>query len=462
MTWLGLGAGGTIPTPPAGFQNPTPQAFVAGFTNALDGIDDAWARENLSVPVGAAVPLIKSTVSAAGDLNFGQIARAASEGRISPAQVKAISGALSGLVAGSLKIAQAMAAGTRVADTVSDVGEAIPVIGAIITWIVDLALGVASSSALIGATENEAERRLHDDLNTMCAGWARADQPYGPGSLLTPADIFRKLGYTYQGWGGSGSPPELPLNASSMYVMLCGGETQGFGLPRQRYEELVAKARAKNPKIGGGIPRSVQRQMWKLIKGIMANAEPPISQPPVGDQGRMLMAVLQDVVREYNLRASATEPGSRGPGWDGYLASLLSDEVTKRYRHNVHITVGAGVVQRSSSCAGQQHGYGRHMDLGPLLINSVARYQQALFDEFWDTSSQQWSTRPNTPIAGVAKTGTLVMSAEGSKSVAGSVGRITRPSRSPLIVGSAAVASALAGYYAARGGYKTIAKALGL
>lgn len=458
MRRLGLGAaGGSIPSAPAGFQYPTQETFVAGLTGALGDIDEGWAADNLSKPVAAAVPVVKTAVSAAGNADFAAIASAARSGKLGASEIAAISSALSALVQGALTIAQQLADTSKAAQSVANAADAIPVIGGIIQWVVDLALGIAGSSALTGQAENAAENELHQQLADMCGDWAAADQPYGPGSALTPADIFRKVGFRYQTWvtGGRGRAPRLPLNASSMYVMLCGGETQGFGLDRQRYDQLVAKARARNPKVKGGIPREVQRKMWGLIKGIMANVEPPIAGPPVGDQGRMLMAVLQDVSREYYLRATK----GPGPGWDDYLARLLSDEITRDYHQSVTKRVGASVIQRSSTCAGQEHGYSRHLDLSQALIDSVAKYEQALLDQFWDPAKQAWSVAPRDKVM-TQKTGELVLSVKGSEHVAGEIERATGAKKSRLVVGALSLLSAGGGYWLARGGYDRILRAV--
>lgn len=457
--WTGMGQAGSgvIPSAPPGFEYPTKESFVAGLTSALGEVDEDWASKNLSKPVAAAVPLIKTTISAAGDMNFNQLASAARSGTLGGGQIAAITSALGSLVQGALSIAQQLSESSATGQAIASAADAIPVIGGIIQWVVDLVLGIAGSSAMYDRLGTEAEQKLHEELAEMCRGWADADRPYGPGPKLTPADIFRKIGFRYQKWVKDGRPavaPRLPLNASSMYVMLCGGETQGFGLSRSRYDQLVAKARKRNPKIGGGIPRSVQRKMWGFIKGIMANVSDPIGEPPVGDEGRMLMAMLQDVCREYYIRVQK----HGGPGWDTYLAQLLSDEVTGDYLHKVWSyptgelgeRLGPGVVQRTASCAGQKHGYGRHLDLSQTLIDSISKYQGALFAEFWDPVKQDWRVSPRTKVM-TTKVGELVLSKRGSEQVAGAIERATGRSR-PWVVPVASLASAGVGYLAGRFG----------
>lgn len=462
LPYSALGAGGSPPSVPVDFSYPTDETFVAGLTGALDGIDDDFSRDNLSIPVAATVPLIKSAVSAAGGLNFGALTAAAARGDVSATAAQAISGAMSFLSVGALEIAQQITSKTQQIETVSDAAAAIPMIGAIITWVVDLAAGIAGADALVQGVENEAERRLHEGLQTDCAAWARNDQAYSAGSMMEPTDFFRKVGITYQLWrnAGSGSAPQLPLNASSMYVMLCGGETQGFGIDRTRYRQLVDRARVARPQIGTGIPVAVQRKMWGLIKGIMANVEAPIAEFPVGDRGKSLMAILQDLVREYYLRGTHSQ--YNGPGWDDYLADLLSDEVTLRYRKTVAIPIpgGAGVVQRSSSCAGQEHGYGRHLNLGPLLIDSVANYGELLLANFWDGSKGKWTIRPTRQVAAVQPRGSLVLSGTDTDDIADSIDRATGQLPPRVVTSIAAIAAAGGGYWLARGGYKKIMKLL--
>jgi hypothetical protein len=457
--YAALGAGGSVPPPPSGFSYPTEETFVAGLTGALDGIDNDFARDNLSIPVAATVPLIKSAVSAAGGLGFSALTQAAAAGNIPPAGAQAISGAMSLLSEGALQIAQQISAGTQQVESVSSAAAAIPMIGAIITWVVDLASGIAGADALVAGVENAAERQLHEQLQTDCAAWARGHQAYSAGTMMEPTDFFRKTGFVYQVWRKSGGPPpRLPLNAASMYVMLCGGETQGFGIDRTRYRQLVAKAKARSPKVGNGIPVQVQRKMWGIIKGILSNVEDPIAEFPIGDRGKSLMAILQDIVREYYLRA--THANRNGPGWDRYLADLLSDEVTKRYTKSVALPIpdGAGVVQRSSSCAGQQHGYGRHLNLAPMLVDSVANYGELLLQNFYNKSTGKWTIRPTVTMTAVEPRGSLVLSGQETDDIAGAIDRSTGTLPPRVFTAITALASAGGGYWLARGGYQAIMK----
>ena len=96
------------------------------------------------------------------------------------------------------------------------------------------------------------------------------------------------------------------MNVGAMYVLLCGGETQGFGFSRPEYDKFLAEARKhdkKQPEQGNnpvGVPPYRQRVMWTLIKGMMTSISPAgITQAPlIGDSGRSIMPMLQDMVRE--------------------------------------------------------------------------------------------------------------------------------------------------------------------
>jgi hypothetical protein len=191
-----------------------------------------------------------------------------------------------------------------------------------------------------------------------------------------------------------------------MYVMLCGGETQGFGMSRARWSSLVATARTSEPKIGYGIPPPVQRTMWRLIKGIMATVQPPIQSDPLGDDGRALMPILQEIVRQYYLNVSERS----GPGWNETLGRLLSQEVASQgvYGRSHSRAVGQGSVQRYSTCAGG-HGYAPHVDLEPPLRDSLVQFQGAMRAQFYNEKTGRWGLAPKDRFT-TAKTGAVVMS----------------------------------------------------
>lgn len=480
LGWAGLGA--DPPNIPLEYQSPTQSDFVGGMTGALRNIGTDWARENLSVPVAATVPLVKTALGAAANMDFSALAAAIDGQRLSPGQVQAIISTIADLVKGSLEIVGQITKGIEVVD---DTAGAIPVLGAIATVVVmiasNIALGVMAPE-LIAATAAHVEQVLHQNLNQHCGNLVNKFAPYATGvnGQLTPADFFRHVAITYQMWkkgyrmtlaptrgyaiewtGGQRqplpTPAKLPLDGAAMFVLLCGGETQGFGVTREHYQQIVAAARKDNPKIKNGVPQEVQRRMWALIKGIMSAVIDPRTKQAIGDEGLSLMPILQDLVSEYFV--GVTDRGTGG--WDTGLLQRLSDVVTKEYRLSYHETVTyedtsgtthptASVVSRTSSCAGQEHGVGRHADLSVPLEKTIIQYNTELVRQFKNPDGS-WRIKP---AFGLARnpTGRLTLSPKASedaaKGILASVG-IGIESRGWLktLLGAAAGAG---GYFAAR------------
>jgi hypothetical protein len=171
----------------------------------------------------------------------------------------------------------------------------------------------------VGWTEEKRKRvldaaraDLEGKLWNYCPKLASQYDPTGTGPGVTPGDMFR-ANYVA---ASLGHPP--PPNLASMYILLCGAETQGVGFTRLDYDRF-RNAVGKDLGTGSGnyTPDSVtgiplqdrselgidpwtQRRMWSLIKAIMAASKNPEESRTIsvhGDGGRSAFALLQDIVR---------------------------------------------------------------------------------------------------------------------------------------------------------------------
>lgn len=422
-TKLGFGA---IPDAPAGFYPQGSESdvmqeirrrSVVGITYGLSQIDDGFARANMSKPVAASVPVFRAVVSSAAGMDFNGLVAAIQGNQTSAQTIATIANAIGGTLEGTLAIAEAIGKGEQVSQTIQDASDAIPVISGIATAIVGLVVEVVKGFGLRDEVTDQYAKQIYQDTVPYCNQQLQIVKPTATlGGQLSPADMFRNVAYTahlrQQGQGHV----QLPLDVASMYVMLCGGESQGLGMSREEWRSIIADARHRNPAVGNGIPVHVQRTMFRLIKGILAMSQPPLTDAPSIDSGRSLMPLLQDVAREYYLKVQRGE----GPGWDDYVARRCSDWLASQYRIKRQYPVpgGATVMNFSADCAGRvrsQEGFderrARHIDLSDALIESIVSYQHQLLQAFFDQSTGDWRIKPNEGFGATrAKTAKIILS----------------------------------------------------
>jgi hypothetical protein len=271
----------------------------------------------------------------------------------------ALNGDLDATVVGTIQLAG------DVATTLS----AIPILGTVATFVSNLVQMIFGSAGYHDEGKEEAYKDCQNKLTRLCEDARQGALPSATGSEgVTPSDMFRQCLYNYR----SGTP--LPMSAASMYILLCGGQTQGFGIPRTAYDSMVSGP------LGGrvGIHPETQRLMWKLIKGIMFAAEPPELRgdlTPIGDKGRALFPVLQDIVRNEFLRFERTQNG----GWNIGLAQALSDWLVGHYQEWGTAAKEAGVF--TVMCDGATPV--RRVDLSGVLYESARQWQNQLQEKFW-------------------------------------------------------------------------------
>ena len=273
----------------------------------------------------------------------------------------------------------------------------IPIIGQIVGAVLGAVATVLESQALVAQYGAACDKAMAGLLDYHCAKLVEWAKPSATGTSIMPSDLFRPLSYAIQlgkGPGVSREFPRLPLNISALYVALCGPEAQlsdpifpGEAHPvtfgQKRWNQLVASYRAQTGKHHIGVPAEVQRQMWALIEGVMSAAEPPgltDNPQPIGDRGRALMPLLQDMVRNLWI---AGKVGGRGYGIDRGFLVMLQDVILKS-DHNYEDSCkkligeapGAGQAKIvNASCLGR-------VDLVSPFEASIIAYENQLDETF--------------------------------------------------------------------------------
>jgi len=198
----------------------------------------------------------------------------------------------------------------------------IPIVGQIVGIAADVVFALLGNAAkfqaekIHKATLDQVRKELQsrcDTLYSIGQNPVKTGISLGDGSLMaTPSDLFRPVREAYE--SGSGV---LPMTPASVYVLLCGAESQGFGFSRQEWEQ-------KNAGYGITIPPPVQRRMWKCIKAIFSAVQHPSAQYVPGDGGKSSYMVVQELVRtqresnnfsERSIWMLATELAARVTYW---------------------------------------------------------------------------------------------------------------------------------------------------
>ncbi len=285
--------------------------------------------------------------------------------------------AVTQLVNGALDIVVSVAGAAGAAASATAV---VPVLGQLIGVITDVMVFFLKEAERYRQAVVNCQTDAEVKARAMCQRLLTQARPLPTeGQQPQPSDFFRPVFYAIK------ERKPLPLTAASLYVMLCGGETQGevVGLDRARWRQVVDEYKKKSGNNRIGVPTAMQRKMWSLIKGIMSGVNyPQLGAPVRGDNGRALMPILQDL--SFNLyRVGAPGPyqlPSRGQGFgidDGFM-SVLSREVARQhyfsqtcpYEESPGLARGAQ-PEGAASCR-------QFVDLGPSFIQGLRGYQNAL------------------------------------------------------------------------------------
>jgi hypothetical protein len=298
---------------PSNFKWPTEREYSAYFSEGYRqlGFDSEFVRTSMAAPLQSQVNGMITCVESytqkginqvAGDLfgdaPAGEVVKVAS-------QVAELSlGLVNGQVVVAAQAASELAqqVGVQVAQQIGGqlaqaVAGVIPVLGqmagAVIGFLGPLLSNTLSEDEKKRAME-AAKKKLVAELPDRCGNYAQAFRPTatGAGGVTTPADLFRGVFLAAQ----IGAP--LPPTLASMYVLMCGAESQGVGYTRREWNQVNAKAQ----KVSGrpGIDPATQRRMWALCKAIMFAAKEPRAEGQIevyGDGGYSSFAALQEITR---------------------------------------------------------------------------------------------------------------------------------------------------------------------
>ncbi|MEE8384517.1 MAG: hypothetical protein V3S01_01185, partial [Dehalococcoidia bacterium] len=287
---------GLEPAELEGFTYPHPDSRAQALIQGLGELEPALtakggsANDILSPPMRVfSSGIVAGVRSAAGGLPLGELVNLASSihSLTAATSTKDIGNSVLGLLDATVTVVttslKAAGAAASIVAVIPLVGQ---LIGAVASGIIHL-LGAADRYKKKG---KDCQKLVSDEWNAHCQKLAseavsRATTAAG----VSPSDLFRPVAVAWQK-----GDDRLPLTSASIYVALCGRETQGFSTIN--IDQLNDRYKVQ------GIDQLTQRRMWALIKSIMAGVEKPTWFDPVGaapsDQGRATMPILQDIIRK--------------------------------------------------------------------------------------------------------------------------------------------------------------------
>jgi hypothetical protein len=367
---------------PTGIQFSTQASYTHGTSKALFDLQAEGLLDNgfLSPPTAVHGTALIESIEAATSVPLQSIMANASPyaGKVVSLVQNALNGEVAAVIAGTVDLAL----------TVVDALSAVPVVGQVAMAVSSILNALLT---LLGPDPaEEAAKKCFQNAKQVCkahvqAQYVRKTALSGP----TPADQFRECMFAYQ--RGQFPPPTVP----SIYVLLCGAETQGFGFTRPQYQALAGS-------LGGGIPQATQRRMWSLIKGIFGSVQDPRpgSFDVHGDQGRSLFPLLQDIIlNEYRVGRINKQ-----------FVQAISDQLTSKIVSHGSASVGAGTKNVWCSCADAWPGHGpvRLVDLSTPFEKSIKDWELILKDKFSTVGPDgklQWTMYPEVAPTPVLKPG---------------------------------------------------------
>jgi len=358
------------------FKFPSPPEKMQG---VIDGIDAVVPIKNINLDVGGIInpPVanlvtgVQTTIESATGMGFGQLVSLADNvyGLANAANTGQFFMALNQLMNGALDLAAE--ANAQVAAAVESF-QSIPYFGMIMDAMLGFISDVLKSQARYAGATAKCQQRVDQKMNNFCSTLSRQSTPRPTGPKgQTPADMFRPLAVKYQ----QGSR-KYPANVSTMYLLLCGEETQGFGFPRGH--KFPSGVRIQ-------IPQDTQRRMWRVIQGLMKQAKNPsitaaFSELSDGDDGYSLMPILQDVVYNEWMAGRLTRN----------TLNYLSDYAlnwTYHYEECPDLTRGeigaGGKPAGGGSCTSR-------INLAEAFEKSIQTYKNQLRAYYWDPVRNTW------------------------------------------------------------------------
>ena len=392
---------------PSTFNWPKPVEYAAQATDALrvlGGFNSEFVKTNLVAPMQSTFNSLVIGVEQAIGTTINDIGKALNSGlaglkAMIPPQVLAklgdiaqvagkIANFVGALVSGNVRVAfqEGVNLASSVISLVASCLGTVPVIGAMVQAALPIlniiGMLLPPSNKEVEAQRRAAQDRLQSRLTKNCADEARRWSEIASTSSTgpTPADHFRSVYIAAQ----LGRP--LPPTVASMFVLLCGSESQGVGFTRNEYNSIIGSAQTVYGKQWRGISPEVQRRMWALCKSIMFSVEDPSLSKDitfVGDGGVTAFAMLQDIVRNQY----------RASNWDPKWLGLLSSYLGSRYTDWESVE-GLGIGKSESyfdTCASSAVIDGvtvNKMRLDDSFLQVQRSWQNQLRDNFCDRTKQ--------------------------------------------------------------------------
>lgn len=350
---------------------PSAADYSRGVADALYALDKEYVTNRLSPPVAAHVSVLRAGIEAALDQSLDTLVSVA-RGQLD-AKASTIVSLVGELLAGTAEVvssvmSEAAKQGLIAAETAAGAAAMIPAIGQTVGIVIQ---GIASYFQREEQLEN-LRTKLDVALVNACAARISAianDQRPRAGGVdrkYLPSDLFRNVLYVHQSRQkqiaqGYAPTTPLPLDQGSMYVLMCGAQSQGYGFTEQKYAEFRSYANSVSA-TKPGMDVATQRKAWAAIKGIMGMITPPDIPPP--DGGVSVMPILQDIL--YNEWQRGTWDIRYLQAINGWLCGLyLSGSVTV-------YPEGGGAIQKIISCRGQ------YVDLASPFFESIMDWAKKL------------------------------------------------------------------------------------
>jgi hypothetical protein len=229
--------------------------FGVGTVKALAPLEDAFLTEQVmskfqetkgqmiqmaSPPVISAVGGLKAAFESATDTDVKDLAKGFKK---LPINWGTLGSMVVNLANGQTEVAQQQAmefAKGALKGVAKEAFKNIPILGTLAGFAVDAIFGAFQLATFDGAKlhaqyMDEAAAELTERCRLAYEQSSYIKSGFDPSTgrrVGTPSDLFRPVRYAYE--AGSGV---LPISSASIYVLLCGGESQGFGFSRKEWEQ---------------------------------------------------------------------------------------------------------------------------------------------------------------------------------------------------------------------------------
>lgn len=379
---------------PGNISFPSDADYTASLIDAVDAVSDVATVSfdrggEFDPPFMNQIGVLKATIESTTGVPFSHLARLATDvfqltQATNPSEVVA---AVSNLMGDSL---QTIVVALEAAGVASEAIDAIPIIGQIVGVIMGGILQALEFEAARKQAKIDCRARAFNDARALCSKEVAAARVQATSvEGVQPGDMFRPILYAMQ------RKDRLPIAPASMYVALCGGETQGafHAFSRQSWAAFVDDYRKRTGKHHIGIPVNTQRRMWKLCKGIMGSARDPRIGvlTETGDNGRSLMPLLQDIVWNLYRVGTGMAPKRGVFGIDKPFLQAVSAHVTGAYEQHTRCSDLPSLPSARVDCS-------KIVDLSSSLDGSIKQFELGLKHLKLLQPDGSWSATPPREI----------------------------------------------------------------